>query len=284
VGSAKYRAIPNQFAGAKHAFAPYCYRCPFGLNYPSCDLRCARDIEDLIQTATIGQIAGILIEPILGVGGFITPPPGWISLAVEIARRYGGIFLCDEVQTGFGRTGHMWGIDAEGVRPDVVTMAKGIANGCPISAIVTSSAIADSWRAGNISTFGGNPVSCAAANATIAAIEDDRLVENAAAMGALLREGLEALKAKHAPVGDVRGRGLMQGVELVRNEPAGDRTPDHELTLRVFEETKKRGLLIGRGGLHGNVLRIAPALIVTRADVDDALAILDESLRAAAPR
>jgi alanine-glyoxylate transaminase/(R)-3-amino-2-methylpropionate-pyruvate transaminase len=284
VGSSKYRAIPNQFAGAKHAVAPYCYRCPFGLTYPSCDLRCARDIEDLIQTATTGQIAGIILEPILGVGGFITPPPGWIALAVDIARRYGGIFLCDEVQTGFGRTGTMWGIDAEGVQPDVVTMAKGIANGFPISAIVTSAAIADSWRAGNISTFGGNPVSCAAANATIAAIREEHLVENAAAMGAVLREGLDALKAKHRIVGDVRGRGLMQGVELVRDEAGGDRTPDLEVTLRVFEETKKRGLLIGRGGLHGNVLRVAPALVVTRGDVDDALAILDESLGAAVPR
>jgi 4-aminobutyrate aminotransferase-like enzyme len=284
VGSSKYRAIPNQFAGAKHAVAPYCYRCPFGLTYPSCDLRCARDIEDLIQTATTGQIAGIILEPILGVGGFITPPPGWMALAVDIARRYGGIFLCDEVQTGFGRTGTMWGVDAEGVQPDVVTMAKGIANGFPISAIVTTAAIADSWRAGNISTFGGNPVSCAAANATIATIREEHLVENAAAMGAVLREGLDALKAKHRIVGDVRGRGLMQGVELVRDEPRGDRTPDLEVTLRVFEETKKRGLLIGRGGLHGNVLRVAPALVVTRRDVDDALAILDESLAAAAPR
>jgi alanine-glyoxylate transaminase / (R)-3-amino-2-methylpropionate-pyruvate transaminase len=281
VGSSKYRAIPSQFAGARHVAAPYCYRCPYGLRYPSCDLRCARDIEDIIQTSTVGQIAGVIIEPILGVGGFITPPPGWMALAVDIARRYGGIFICDEVQTGFGRTGTMWGIEPEGVQPDVVTMAKGIANGFPISAIVTSSAIADAWRAGNISTFGGNPVSCAAANATIDVIRDERLVENAAVMGARLRAGLDALKTKHAAIGDVRGRGLMQGVELVRDEPAGDRTPDIEATLRVFEETKKRGLLIGRGGLHGNVLRIAPALVVTAGDVDDALAILDESLIAA---
>jgi 4-aminobutyrate aminotransferase-like enzyme len=280
VGSAKYRAVPTQVAAVKHAHAPYCYRCPFGLTYPSCELRCARDIEELIQTTTMGYVAGIILEPILGVGGFITPPPGWIKLAVEIVRRYGGIFICDEVQTGFGRTGTMWGVDVEDVTPDVVTAAKAIANGYPISAVITTAPIADAWRAGNISTFGGNNVSCAAASATIDVIVDDGLVENANAMGRVLRAGLEALKAKYRVVGDVRGRGLMQGLELVNDEPGGDRTPAVQETLRLFEETKRRGLLVGRGGLYGNVVRIAPALVVTRRDIDDALRLLDLSLAA----
>jgi 4-aminobutyrate aminotransferase-like enzyme len=278
---AKFRVVSTQVAAVKHAHAPYCYRCPFSLKYPSCDLKCARDIEDLIQTTTMGQVAGILVEPILGVGGFVTPPDGWMKVAVEIVRKYGGIFLCDEVQTGFGRTGKVWGIDHEGLQPDIVTMAKGIANGYPISAIVTTAGIADAWRGGNISTFGGNPISCAAANATIDAIVDGKLVENSAAMGALLREGLDSLKTKYAIVGDVRGRGLMQGVELVRDEKAGDRTPNAEAAMRLMEETKKRGLLIGRGGLCGNVLRIAPALVISKPDIEEALRILDDAFAAA---
>ena len=277
----KFRIVPTQVAGVKHAHAPYCYRCPFGLTYPSCELKCARDIEDLIQTTTTGQIAGMIAEPVLGVGGFITPPAGWMQLAVDIVKKYGGIFICDEVQTGFGRTGKMWGIDHEGVAPDVVTMAKGIANGYPISAIVTSAPIASAWKGGNISTFGGNPVACAAANATIGSIVDDKLVENSAAMGKVLREGLDALKPQHAFVGDVRGRGLMLGVEVVQNEKGGDRTPAVETSLRIMEETKKRGLLIGRGGLYGNVLRVAPSLIVGKRDIEDALKILGDAFAAA---
>jgi 4-aminobutyrate aminotransferase-like enzyme len=280
VGHSKFRLVPTQVGAVKHAHAPYCYRCPFGLTYPRCELQCAKDTEELIQTTTTGQIAGAIVEPILGVGGFITPPPGWMEAFVAIVRKYGGIFICDEVQTGFGRTGTMWGIEHDGVEPDIVTMAKGIANGYPISAVVTTAPIADAWKAGNISTFGGNPISCAAANATIDQIEAGGLVENAAALGKLLREGLEVLKAKYSVIGDVRGRGLMQGVELVNDEKAGDRTPAVETTARLFEETKQRGLLVGRGGLYGNVLRIAPPLVVGKADIQAALEILDASLNA----
>ncbi|HEY4012116.1 MAG TPA: aspartate aminotransferase family protein [Polyangiaceae bacterium] len=281
-GNAGYRQTTTQIAAVKHAHAPYCYRCPFGLTYPSCELRCAHDIEELIATTTTGEVAALLAEPVLGVGGFIEPPPGWMALAVEIVKRHGGIFICDEVQTGFGRTGTMWGIERDGVLPDVVTMAKGIANGFPISAVVTTAPIAASWRAGNISTFGGNPVACAAAISTIDTILEDRLIERAAGMGKLLREGLDGLKAKHAMVGDVRGRGLMQGVELVRDEPGGDRTPAADATLRVLEEARKGGLLVGRGGLYGNVLRVAPPLIVETAEIEHAVGVLDRALSAAA--
>ncbi len=279
-GHSKYRVVPTQAAAVKHALAPYCYRCPFGLTYPTCDIKCAQDIEELIQTTTVGQVAGMIVEPILGVGGVIAPPAGWLKLAVDIIKKYGGIFICDEVQTGFGRTGRMWGVDGEGVQPDVVTMAKGIANGYPISAVVTTSAIAASWSGGNISTFGGNAVSCAAASATIDVLREEGLVENSAAMGAILRAGLDALKTRYAAIGDVRGRGLMLGMELVRDEKAGDRTPAPDTTLAVLEETKKRGLLIGRGGLYGNVLRVAPPLVVSKRDADDALRILEESFAA----
>jgi len=281
VGHAKYRIIPTQVAAIKHAHAPYCYRCPFNLKYPSCDLKCAKDVEELIQTTTMGQIAGAMVEPIMGVGGFITPPEGWMKEFVGIIRKYGGIFIADEVQTGFGRTGtKMWGIEHDGVTPDVMTMAKGIANGYPISAVLATTAIADAWKGGNISTFGGNPISSTAANATIEQIVDGKLADNAAAMGKLMRDGLDAMKAKYAVIGDVRGRGLMLGVELVKDEKKGDRTPNVDGTLRLFEETKKRGLIIGRGGLWGNVLRVAPALVVGKSEIEEALKILDESFAA----
>jgi 4-aminobutyrate aminotransferase-like enzyme len=279
-----YRAATTQIAAIKHAHAPYCYRCPFGLTYPSCELRCARDIEELIQTTTTGEIAGFLAEPILGVGGFIEPPAGYFEIAVGIVRKYGGLFLCDEVQTGFGRTGDaFWGIERHGVDPDIMTMAKGIANGFPLGATLATTAVAASWRAGNISTFGGNPISATAALATIDTIVDEGLQANAAARGGELRDGLLALAEKHrAIIGDVRGRGLMQALELVENEAEGDRTPAPQKARRLFEETKKRGLLIGKGGTFGNVIRIAPALTIGKADVADALQLLDEALAAVA--
>jgi len=280
---ASYRVIPTQVAAVKHAHAPYCYRCPFGLEYPSCEVKCAKDIEELIQTTTTGQIAGFLAEPIQGVGGFITAPDGYFKVAVDIVRKYGGVFICDEVQTGFGRTGDkMWGIQHhEGVEPDIMTMAKGIANGMPTGATLATTAIADSWKGGNISTYGGNPLSSTAANATIDVILEEKLPDNAAKMGRILRDGLDALKKKYPrPIGDVRGKGLMQGLELVKDETVKDRTPAPETAVRLFEETKKRGLLIGKGGLYGNVIRIAPALNIGKADIVEGLRILDESFTA----
>jgi alanine-glyoxylate transaminase/(R)-3-amino-2-methylpropionate-pyruvate transaminase len=280
---AKYRAVTTQIAGIKHAHSPYCYRCPYGASVEHCGFKCAQDIEDLIQTTTTGQIAGFLAEPIQGVGGFIVAPDGYFKVAVDIVRKYGGLFICDEVQTGFGRTGDkMWGIEHHpGVEPDIMTMAKGIANGMPIAACLATVAIADSWKAGNISTFGGNPITTAAASATIDVIVEEKLPANATAMGKLLRDGLEAMKAKYGKViGDVRGKGLMQAIELVKDEKAKDRTPDAAATTRLFEESKKQGILIGRGGLWGNVIRIAPPLNVTRAEIEEGLGAIDRSFAA----
>ena len=279
----RYRSVPTQVAGVKHALSPYCYRCPLGLQYPSCDIKCARDIEELIQTTTTGQIAGFLAEPIQGVGGFVVAPDGYFKIATDIIKKYGGVFICDEVQTGFGRTGgKMWGIEHhDGVHPDIMTMAKGIANGMPIAATLATAAIADSFKAGTISTFGGNPLSAAAANATIDTIVDEKLVENAEKMGKILREGLEAIQKKYPKtIGDVRGRGLMRGLELVRDETVKDRTPAPEKANRFFEETKKRGLLIGKGGLYNNTIRIAPPLNIGKADIEEALRIMDEAFSA----
>jgi len=277
---APWRAVPTQVAGIKHAPSPYCYRCPLKLTYPSCGVACAKDLEELIRTTTTGQVAGFLAEPIQGVGGFVTPPKEYFEIAVEIVRRYGGVFICDEVQTGFGRTGtHWFGISHWNVEPEIMTMAKGVANGMPMGVTVATPEIADSFKASTISTFGGNPVSSAAANATIAVMEEIDAPKRAAETGARLRAGLDGLRKKYPKsIGDVRGMGLMQGVELVADETVQDRTPAPEKAVRLFEETKRRGLLIGKGGLYGNVIRISPPLVVSASEVDDALRILDESL------
>lgn len=266
-------------AGIKHALAPYCYRCPLGLEPASCGAACARDIEELILTTTPGSVAAFIAEPIMGVGGFITPPPEYFEIAVEIVRRYGGLFIADEVQTGWGRTGgKWWGIEQYGVVPDIMTMAKGVANGMPMGVTTTTPELASAWKGLTLSTFGGNPVSSRAASATIQVIEEEGLLENASAMGARLRTGLEAIQERHPLVGDVRGMGLMQGVELVTDRETKE--PAAAETQRLMEETKRRGVLIGKGGLYGNVLRIAPCLNIGPSDIDDFLAILEESLSA----
>jgi 4-aminobutyrate aminotransferase-like enzyme len=277
-----WRAVPSQIAGIKHAMSPYCYRCPLGLEYPSCKIKCATDIEDLIQTTTTGHIAGFLAEPIQGVGGFITPPKEYFEVAVDIIRKYGGVFICDEVQTGFGRTGtKMFGIEHYGVEPDIMTMAKGVANGMPLGVTIATDEIANSLKKLTISTFGGNPISSAAALATLDVIEQDDLPANCEEQGARLRAGLVELQKKHPKlIGDVRGMGLMQALELVVDETAGDRTPNPAATVALFEATKQRGLLIGKGGLYGNIVRISPPMSVNAAELDEALAILSQSFAA----
>jgi 4-aminobutyrate aminotransferase-like enzyme len=273
-----WRALPTQVAAIKHAVSPYCYRCPMKLTYPECGVACAEDVEELIKTTTTGAIAGIMVEPIQGVGGFITPPKEYFKIVAEIVRNYGGIFISDEIQTGFGRTGKMFGIEQYGVQPDIMTMAKGIANGFPLGATITTSEIADALVKNSISTFGGNPVSCAAANTVIEIIERDDLIMNCEKQGKILREGLEMIQKKYPKViGDVRGMGLMQAIELVVDETKNDRTPDPKAVDQLMEETKKRHLLIGRGGLHGNVIRISPALNVTEEAVREATQIFDDA-------
>ena len=271
---ASWRLMPTPTPGIHHIPNAYCYRCPFGLTYPSCDLKCAKDMEEAIQTQTSGRIAAFLAEPIQGIGGFITPPKEYFQEIVSIVRKYGGLFICDEVQTGWGRTGgKMFGIEHWGVEPDIMTFAKGMANGVPIGATIAPAEIADSMKGMTISTFGGNPVTSTAALATIQVIEEENLVENARLMGQRLREGLEGLQQKYPVIGDVRGMGLMQALELVGE----NKRPDSEAVKRFFERTKANGLLIGKGGLWGNVIRITPPLNVTGEQVDEAIKKLDQS-------
>ncbi|OGQ83911.1 MAG: alanine--glyoxylate aminotransferase [Deltaproteobacteria bacterium RIFCSPLOWO2_12_FULL_60_19] len=271
---AAWRLTLTPAPGVHHIPNAYCYRCPFGLTYPSCDLKCARDLEEAIQTVTSGRLAAFIAEPIQGIGGLITPPKEYFHEIVAIVRKYGGLFICDEVQTGWGRTGgKMFGIEQWGVEPDIMTFAKGMANGSPIGATIAIPEVADSMKGMSISTFGGNPVTSVAALATIEVIEEENLVENARVMGRRLRDGLEALKQKYPVIGDVRGMGLMQGLELVGE----NKRPAPKAVKHLFELTKTNGLLIGRGGLMGNVVRITPPLNVTRDQVDQALKMLDRS-------
>lgn len=273
-GHASWRLGGTHVAGIKHVANAYCYRCPFGQTYPSCDLRCARDIEEVIQTTTSGRIAGFIAEPIQGVGGFITPPPEYFKVAIDIVKKYGGVFICDEVQTGWGRTGDHWfGIEHWGVEPDIMTFAKGMANGAPIGATITRSDIAEAIKGNHISTFGGNPVSMTAAQAVIDVIEKENLKENARVVGDYLRAGLEELAKKYPLIGDVRGMGLMQALELVGEGKA----PAPKATAMFMEKAKDHGLIVGKGGLFGNALRISPALNITKADVDDALKRFDQA-------
>ncbi len=274
MGHAPWRPLPPQVAGIVHARAPYCYRCPFKLTYPECGLACANDIEELIMTSTTGEIAAFMAEPILGVGGFIVPPPGYFERTAEITRNHGGLFIADEVQTGWGRTGDKWfGIEHWDVQPDIITSAKGLGNGVPIGITVATPEVADKYPGLTFSTFGGNPVSMAAALAVIQLIEEEDLKKNAREVGGYLRQQLEGLKEKYPVIGDVRGMGLMQGLELVKDRETKEPAPQAVLT--VFEETKRRGVLIGKGGLYGNVIRTGMMLNSTKDHVDELIQALD---------
>ena len=276
-GQANWKVGPAVQAGIAFAHNAYCYRCPFGLTYPDCEVRCARDVQEVIRTTTSGQIAGMIAEPIQGVGGFITPPREYFGIVADIVRRHGGVFISDEVQTAWGRTGNRWwGLEHWGVTPDILTSAKGLANGLPIGLTAARPEVADSVRKLTISTFGGGPVPTAAAKAVIDLIEEENLAGNAAEIGAYLRGRLEELKDKHPLIGDVRGMGLMQAVELVQDRAS--KTPATAETLRLMEAARGHGILIGRGGLDGNVIRMSPPLNINRSDVDEFVRAFDASL------
>jgi 4-aminobutyrate aminotransferase len=276
-GQAPWRKAGIISVGIAHAINPYCYRCPLGMKYPECGVACANDVENLIQTGTSGNIAAFIAEPIQGVGGFITPPPEYFKIVFKIVKKYGGLFIADEVQTGFARTGKKWfGIEQWEVTPDLMTCAKGMGNGVPVGATITTAEIADSFKGLTISTFGGNPVTAVAARATIEVIEEEKLLENADAVGRHFRARLEELQQKYPVIGDVRGMGLMQGLELVKDRQTKEPAP--EATVQLMERARENGLLIGKGGLYGNVIRLSPPLNISKGDVDEAVRLLDKSL------
>jgi len=277
-GQGSWRLGPAQ-AGVVHAHNAYCYRCPLGLTYPSCEVKCAQDMEDLIRTTTSGRVAGFIGEPIQGVGGFITPPKEYFPIVEKIVRSHGGIFISDEVQTGWGRTGGKWfGIEQWGVQPDIITGAKGLGNGSPIGLTVARPEVADSVKGLTISTFGGNPVTTTQAKAVIDLIEEQNLLANCAETGAYLRGRLDQIKDKHEIVGEVRGMGLIQGLELVEDRQS--KVPATAQAAMAMEVARQHGLIIGKGGTFGNVLRVTPPMNIARADVDQFIEVLDKALAA----
>ena len=236
----------------------------------------ARDIEEVIKTTTNGKPAAFFAETIQGVGGVVVPPAGYFQKAAEIIRSYGGLFIADEVQPGFGRSGKHWfAIEHWGVEPDIMVMAKGIANGFPVGATITRQEIAAAWKSKTISTFGGNSLTMAAANATLNVMQREKVPARAEERGRQLREGLMRLYAQHEWIGDVRGKGLMQGMELVQDRTS--KTPAPEKVKALLEATKAEGLLVGVGGLHGQTIRIGPSLLITEAEMNEALERLERA-------
>jgi alanine-glyoxylate transaminase/(R)-3-amino-2-methylpropionate-pyruvate transaminase len=260
-----------------HALCPEPYRSPLAGTPEEIAAASAADIGELIRYSTPGRVAGFIAEPIQGVGGVTTAAPNYFREAYRIVREHGGLCIADEVQTGFGRTGeHYWGFQNFGVVPDIVTMAKGFGNGIPLAAVTTRREIAEVLAQRlHFNTFGGNPVSMAAGLAVMEVIEEEGLQRNAKVVGRRFREGLERLAAVHPIVGDVRGMGLMLGVELVTDRKA--RTPASAETLEVLEAAREMGVLLGKGGLASNVLRIKPPMCITADDVDFALDVLDRA-------
>jgi 4-aminobutyrate aminotransferase-like enzyme len=279
-GQSTWKLGPPQ-PGVVHAVNAYCYRCPFGLEYPSCDVKCAQDIEQVIRTSTSGRVAALIAEPIQGVGGFITPPKEYFKIVTDIVRNYGGIFIADEVQTAWGRTGGKWfGIEHWGVQPDIITSAKGLGNGMPIGVTIARPEVADAMKGVTISTFGGNPVVTTAAKAVIDYIGEQNLLSSVETTGAYLKSKLIELQQKHQLIGDVRGMGLLVAIELV--EDRATKAPATAATLRLMEAARENRIMVGRGGLYGNCLRLSPPMNIGRSDVDEFIRRLDASFLAVA--
>ncbi len=272
----KYNTPTN--LGFHHALNPDPYRGPYGHDDPAAGEKYAADVKELIDYATSGRVAGFFAESIQGVGGAVVYPPDYLKKAYEHVHAAGGVCIADEVQTGFGRTGsHYWGFENYGVIPDIVTMAKGIGNGAPLAAVVTTPEIARCMTQRiHFNTFGGNPVSCAMGKAVLEVIDREKLQHNALVVGGHMLSGFRRLAQKHDLIGDVRGKGLMTGIELVKDKTT--KAPATEECSRVFERSRELGLLVGKGGLRGNTLRIKPPMCITIQDIDFLLEVLDTAL------
>jgi alanine-glyoxylate transaminase/(R)-3-amino-2-methylpropionate-pyruvate transaminase len=270
--------VPQSGHGIHHARNPDLYRSPYTGTPEEIAEKSVEEVLDLIRFSTPGNVAGFICEPIQGVGGATSCPPGYLKKVYEVVRKHGGLCVSDEVQTGFGRTGdHYWGFQNFDVVPDIVTMAKGIGNGVPLAAVATRREIAEPLaKRIHFNTFAGNPMVMAAGLAVLDAIDEDKLQENSRVVGGHLKAGLEKLQEKHALIGDVRGKGLMLGVELVRDR--NTKEPASAETMAVLEAAREMGVLIGKGGLFGNVFRIKPPMCITKEDADFTLEVLDAAL------
>jgi 4-aminobutyrate aminotransferase/(S)-3-amino-2-methylpropionate transaminase len=253
---------------------PYCYRCSLNLSYPGCDLQCAYEIKKALQKERSYKMAAFIAEPIQGNGGIIVPPPDYFKVVKEILDQHGMLFICDEVQTGFGRTGTMFAIEQWDVVPSILTVAKALANGVPVGAFTATPEIASSYTKPGASTLGGNPVTAVAALATLDVHQKYNLRENALDLGDYFKERLLELQEKHPLIGEVRGKGLMLGAELIRD----NKIPATEATDTILEYLKDHGILIGKTGTGRNVLTFQPPLIITKDEINQVIAALDDAL------
>lgn len=264
--------------GIAYAHPPYCYRCHFEKEFPSCDYLCARSLENTIDYETSNGVAAFIAEPVMGEGGIIVPPPDYFRIVKKILDDHEILFIADEVQTGFGRTGKMFASEHYNVIPDFMIMAKGIAAGFPLSACITRADIGVSFEPGDhFSSFGGNPVSSAAALANIKFLQDEKLSEKANEDGEYLLQRLNELKEKYPLIGDIRGKGLMIGIELVKDQKK--KTPAKEETTKIRDYCRENGLLIGSGGVKGCVLRLQPPLVISKEEIDSTLEILENAMK-----
>jgi alanine-glyoxylate transaminase/(R)-3-amino-2-methylpropionate-pyruvate transaminase len=271
--------VPHSF-GVHHAIAPDPYRGAWGRDDPHAGFNYAADVRNLIEHATSGQVAAFIAESIQGVGGCVVFPDNYLKHAYEHVRAAGGVCIADEVQTGFGRTGtHYWGFETQGVVPDIVTMAKGIGNGAPLGAVVTTPKIATTLaQRTHFNTFGGNPVVCAQGSAVLDVIDREKLQANALRIGSQIFARLERLKGKHNFIGDVRGKGLLLGIELVKDRATKE--PATAECAQILEGCRDMGLLLGKGGLYGQTIRFSPSMCLHEQDADFLLDVLDRAFSA----
>lgn len=256
----------------------YCYRCPFGKQYPGCNIECAvsvkRSVEKILEESGQMGIAGILVEPIQGVGGVIVQPEEYLLELERIAHQFGGLLIVDEVQSGFARTGTPFQSNKMAVDPDIFCMAKGIANGLPLGAYSAKAEIGEAIKVPTFSTFGGNPLSSAAALAALKYTEEHDICSRTRVSGERFIHAFQEMAGRYEIIGDIRGEGLFIGLELVKDRQTKE--PAKEETLRILDECRKRGLIIGKSGQKTNVIRIGPPLVITDEHIDRAVSILDE--------
>ncbi len=263
--------------GAIRVPFPYCYRCPFKAKPETCDMLCLDYIDDAVRANSSGSLAGVIVEAYLGAAGFIFAPEGWFPRLEQWIRSHDLVFALDEVQSGFGRTGKLFAMEWENLTPDLVALGKGIGSGAPASAVAARSGVIGVLGAGEMSsTMGGNPVACAAVVAVVEIFEQEKLEQNALRIGALMKSRLEQIQEKSPWVGDVRGRGLVMGVELVKDKKTKEPAPD--LVRKLIDVAAQNGLLIGSVGVFGNVVRVAPPLVITEDEAVESLDIFEKSL------
>ncbi len=261
--------------GYIHVPYPHCYRCPFKAEPESCGFLCLEYIDTVVRNLSTGSLAGLIVEPYQGSAGFIFPPEGYMKQLERWVRDRGLVFILDEVQSSFGRTGKFFAMEWEDLKPDLVCVGKGIGSGVPISALMATSEVVSTLKPGDLgSTLGGNPFSCSGALAVIDIVQEEKLVENVARVGEILKRRLLEIKEKSRYLGDVRGRGMVLGLEFVKDKKTKEPAPD--ITIRVINESAQNGVLVGKVGIFGNVIRVAPPLIMNEEEAHESLDIMEK--------